>query len=120
MRLDSSAAETSAVTYPAVYASPSSSDQPSAEAIAETGGVSTRRAARIDPSAASHQPQQEVVLRSGRDSLQAEAVQAEAPRMGYVPTAVSFMMGRLQVQCLLSCQLCVIAAHLIAAAGAWS
>lgn len=119
-RLESSAARTGAATYPAVYASSPSSGQPSAEAIAETGGAHTRRAARPGPSAGPHQPRQEVVGRSASDSLQAEAVQAETPRMGYAPAAVSFMMGRLQVRHLLSFRPCVIAARVIAQAGAWS
>lgn len=98
-RLDSSATRTNAVTYPAVFASSASpSEQPSAEATVETGGATRSRAARPGPSAAQHQAPQEGVRRFGSDSLQAEAVQAEAPRMGFVPAAVSFMMGRLQVR----------------------
>lgn len=78
-----------AVAYPAVYPLSSLfSQQPSAEAIAETVGVS-RPAAQPGHSGGSH-------------GLQAQTVQVEAPRMGYVPAAVSFMMGKLQVHCLLS------------------
>ena len=98
-RPTSSAASTSPITYPAVYASSPSSQQPSAEAILETDGSPRRRPARPGPSAAPDQPQQGRL--SGSDSLQAEATQAEAPRMGYGPAAVSFMMARLQVRCLL-------------------
>ena len=98
-RPSSTAASTGeAVAYPAVYSSSSlPSQQPSAGAVAEALGV---LGARLGPFTVTHQPQQE---RDGHchhsDSLQAEAVQVEAPRMGYVPAAVSFMMGKLQVPC---------------------
>lgn len=68
--------------------------------MAGTGGAPSSRGARPGPSVAPHQPQQEGDRRSGSDGLQAEAVQAESARMGYLPAAVSFVKGRLQVRCL--------------------
>lgn len=82
----STEARAGGVPYPAVYSSSSPpSQQPSAGAVPETVGD-------WGPAARPGHP-------GGSDNLQAEVVQIEAPRVGYVPAAVSFMMGKLQVQC---------------------
>lgn len=83
-RPSSTPARTGGVPYPAAYDMSSLFEQ-QPSAVAEAVGV-------LGPAAwPGHS--------GGSDSLQAEAVQVEAPRMGYVPAAVSFMMGKLQVQC---------------------
>ena len=44
------------------------------------------------------QPQQEGEQHLHSDAVRAEAVQAEAAETGYIPAAVSFVVGKLQVR----------------------
>ena len=94
----SSAATSGTVSYPAVYTS-SSMQNPSGLNNAP------RTASRPSPLPAQQatQPQQQEGGRlfSG-NSLQAEAVQADTPKLGHIPAAVSFMLGKLQVRSLVA------------------
>lgn len=97
-RSASVAARTGAVAYPAVYTS--SSQQPWAEAsgrreatsglpLRSMGSVGTHQGGQLG------QGGEQDVDSGGR---QGEAPQPEGPQMGYVPAALSFVLGKLQVR----------------------
>ena len=87
------------VAYRAVYTC--SSERPCAEATAETEGMPSR-AFGPHPSTTTTQqagqPPQAGVRHFHSDDVRAEAVQAEAAETGYLPAAVAFVMGKLQVR----------------------
>lgn len=91
----SAAAGTGAVAYPTVYTS--SSQQPRLEARAEREGTPGQPLRPVGPAGTHQGGQLGQAEEQDSSSSGRHGTQAEGPQMGYVPAALSFMLGKLQV-----------------------
>ena len=92
-RSNSYAATSGAVSYPAVYTSPS---MQSLAGLNAAPGTASRSGSL--PAHQASQSQQRGGRSFSPDGLQAQAVQADTPKLGHIPAAVSFILGKVQVR----------------------